>query len=121
MRMIGEVAELLGLETVKIFEKIITNKKVMAPFIEKDRGVTYISDEGIEQLKVLFDLVEKREDTIIEESKGEEKIERHLQEEILSLKERLETKKERMSTLDGEIKRMDEMIDTYLAELSRSR
>ncbi len=120
MRMIGEVADLLGLETVKIFEKIILNKKVMAPFIQKDRGVTYISDEGIEQLKVLFHLIGEPKDSGKDDDQMEVG-EHHLQEEILLLKEELEKKKKRVDTLDGEIERMDEMIGVYLTELSRLR
>lgn len=45
---IRDAAKLLNVETVEIHKKLISLKQDLKPYVRKDRGITYISDEGIQ-------------------------------------------------------------------------
>jgi len=51
---VGEAADMIGVEKVDIFEKMITHKSILDPNIKKVDGVTYFEEQAITILKTLF-------------------------------------------------------------------
>lgn len=51
MYKINEAADLLKVTRVEIFEKLLSQRELFNPYIEKINGVTWISDAGIAKLK----------------------------------------------------------------------
>ena len=123
MYKVSEVAEMLSIGKIKIVEALILHDIELAPFIKKERHLTYISDQGVRKLESL--LFTKHPETRIEEEsltedllqdndsdgldqlnvfieKNEEK-KSELRNEIIDLKRKL-------SQLDKDIKYMAESI-----------
>lgn len=52
---VSEVAEMLSVEKVKIFEALILHDTLLAPYVTKERHLSYISEVGVRKLeKILF-------------------------------------------------------------------
>lgn len=54
MYKINEAADLLKVTRVEIFEKLLSQRELFNPYIEKINGVTWISDAGIAKLKEMI-------------------------------------------------------------------
>ena len=65
MYKVSEVAEMLSIGKIKIVEALILHDSELAPFITKERHLTYISDQGVRKLEML--LFSKHTETSIKE------------------------------------------------------
>ncbi|MBI9012973.1 MAG: hypothetical protein JEZ08_12130 [Clostridiales bacterium] len=123
MYKISEVAEMLAIEKVKIFEALIVHDEVLSPFVIKERHLSYITEDGVKNLeKLLFGIepeleennitVEEEIDIIFEEDHLDQFIKRNedkknqLRNEIIDLKRQI-------NTLDKELRMKDDAIIHY--------
>lgn len=121
MYKISEVAEILGIDKIQIVEKMISQKSLLDPYINKRSGVTYFDKRGLEVLESLvkgkktvsekkevksesIDLVQK---VSVNRPVDKYDIERdHIKKEIAILKNQL-------LSLDSELRHKDEAIVNY--------
>lgn len=54
MYKIGEVANMLNVEKVVIFEKLISKSKEIEPYITKEKGITYFTEFGVTVMDALI-------------------------------------------------------------------
>lgn len=54
MYKVSEVAEMLSIEKVKIFEAMIVHAETLTPYTVKERHLSYISDDGVRVLEQLI-------------------------------------------------------------------
>ncbi|MCH4891243.1 hypothetical protein EZV73_26975 [Acidaminobacter sp. JC074] len=123
MYKISEVAEMLSIEKVKIFEALIVHDEVLSPFVIKERHLSYITEDGVKELeRLVFGIVAETEEEYIEESVAEEASEEtdHLDEFIektIRKKEVLRNEiidlKRQINMLDKELRMKDEAIQHY--------
>lgn len=102
---VSEIAELMGLSKVSVYNRINHNKDRLKPYISKDKGVTYINDKGFTVLKELFtDFTEEpdQEIEIPQEPKVSE-VETITREIIEMLKGELEMKNLQLQEKDKQI------------------
>lgn len=130
MYKIGEVANMLNVEKVIIFEKLISKAKEIEPYIIKDKGITYFTDFGVEVMNALIyggPMPKEKENE--NELENSDDISEYLDtddndyissDDIKSINdERARIKKEimacrnRLIELDGQHKQIDEIIQHY--------
>lgn len=121
---ISEAAELIGVEKVEIFEKMITHKAILDPNIKKIEGVTYFEEHGIAILKTLFFGTQNGEDKLTEEG-----VETHVQEKrVVKVRSKFERErdilydkililKHELVNLDDELTMKDDMLLSYQKKL----
>lgn len=136
MYKISEVAEMLEIEKVKVFEALIVHDDVLSPFVIKERHLSYITEDGVKKLeKVLFGIEpEIEEDIIIVEEKEKEKDDEEDDDEIdivfeedhldqfikrnedkkNQLRNEIIDLKRQINTLDKELRMKDDAIIHYL-------
>jgi len=51
---VSEVAEMLSVEKVRIFEALIVHDTIMAPYITKERHLSYVTEVGVRKLEQLL-------------------------------------------------------------------
>ena len=95
MYKINEAADLLKVTRVEIFEKLLSQRELFNPYIEKINGVTWISDAGIAKLKeTIFEKKispqEVLEQLVVEHLSGQS-----LSSEVLDLKSFEEVKQDK--------------------------
>jgi len=54
MYKVSEVAELLGVSKVEVFEKLISYSDELKPYVRKQKGVTFIDESGVGLLRKLI-------------------------------------------------------------------
>lgn len=54
MYKVSEVAEMLSVGKIKIVEALILHDLELAPYITKERHLTYISDQGVRKLELIL-------------------------------------------------------------------
>lgn len=127
MYKIGEVANMLNVEKVVIFEKLISKSKEIEPYITKEKGITYFSEFGVKVIDALIYgrpiPVEEKEEVPTQELHEEKDVideDFISDEDIVSInEERKRIKKEIMNSrnklieLDGLHKQLDEAIRHY--------
>lgn len=128
MYKIGEVANMLNVEKVVIFEKLISKSKDIEPYITKEKGITYFSDFGVEVMNALIyglpipeEMVETAEvisddsSTSVETDDdliSDEDI-RSINEERKRIKNEIMACRNKLLELDGQHKQVDEAIRHY--------
>lgn len=128
MYRIGEAAGMLNIDKTVIFEKMINNSKELSPHIVKKNSITFITQDGIEVLDALINdrKLPEKEEIISEEDRSdllvfEEDEDEYISEEDLEdiraeknrIKEEILKLRNKMLSLDTEIKRLDEAIVNY--------
>ena len=123
MYKISEVAEMLSIEKVKIFEALIVHDNILSPYVIKERHLSYITEDGVKELeRIVFGI-----DPIIEEIEIEENLEEivddgtdHLDEFVeksINKKELLKNEiidlKRQINMLDKELRMKDDAIQHY--------
>lgn len=123
MYKVSEAADIIGVEKVEIFEKMITHKALLDPNISKQDGVTYFDERGLEILKTLFHTnLEQNQDSVsedmdyIKEAKPN-KIKSRQDKEYDILKRKLEIITDELMNLDQELEVKDELVAKYQFKL----
>ncbi len=128
MYRIAKLAELLGVRTVQIHEKLILHRGELAPFSYKEKGVTMISDPGLlilkhafeaerlEAEKLTYSAVPGEPDSRADDSGSLSELDRR-ELELLNLKDRLNQSRNELYRLNMESKRLDEAISHYMCIL----
>jgi len=113
MYKISEVAEMLAIEKVKIFEALIVHDEVLSPFVIKERHLSYITEDGIKKLeKLLFGIEPELEENIVIE---EDEIEVIFEEDHLDqFVKRNEDKKNQLRNEIIDLKRQINILDKEL-------
>lgn len=123
---VSELSDLIGLSKVSIYNKL--KLKELEPYVLKSKGVTYITDDGVNLIKQLFNLNEdtlnplNEEDNRIGEETNEtienkeiEEIKGQLKElsidYINSLKEENETLKNQLREKDKQIEELHKLVE----------
>jgi len=123
MYKVSEAADLIGVEKVEIFEKMITHKALLDPNISKQDGVTYFDERGLEILKTLFHTsLEQNLDSDSEEmdpvkEAKPNKIKTRQDKEYDILKRKLEILTDELTNLDQELEVKDELVTKYQFKL----
>ena len=124
MYKVSEVAEMLSVEKVKIFEALIVNDELLSPYVTKERHVSYISDDGVREIeKIIFDFytpdeeiievnINDDEDEVIDEDRID-KIIRVCNEKKKNLKNEIIDMKRQLNLLDNELRHKDDAIRNY--------
>lgn len=55
MYKVKEAADVLGVTRVEIFEIMLSQREIFEPFVEKNNSITYISEEGLNLLRVMLE------------------------------------------------------------------
>jgi len=130
MYKIGEVANMLNVEKVVIFEKLISRSKDIEPYVIKEKGITYFTDFGIEVMGALIsglaipsepeigqDEVEVEDDISSENVRDEEYVSdediQSINDERARLKREIMNCRNKLIELDGQHKQMDEALKHY--------
>ncbi len=132
MYKISEVAEMLSVEKVKIFETLIVHDEVLSSFVTKERHLSYISDEGVRKIeRIIFDLpepieeIEKEieiiipnldEDCLEDESQEENSLDKKIVECIEKrneLKNEIIDLKRQVNLIDNELRHKGDAISNY--------
>lgn len=132
-----EAAELLGVSKVTIYKRISSLSKKIKPYIYKNKGVTYISETGLEMIKIAMSVNQDEE-----EIKDNDKIENNtnlenkenqniinelsdklkdlqdgyidsLKDQIDYLKNELEIKNEQLKSKDIQLNSKDDLIKNF--------
>ncbi len=113
MYKISEVAEMLSIEKVKIFEALIVHDNILSPYVIKERHLSYITEDGVKELeRIVFGT-----DPVIEETEIEENLEEIIDDETDHLDEFVEksiNKKELLKNEIIDLKRQINMLDKEL-------
>ncbi|MBS7526536.1 hypothetical protein KHM83_07585 [Fusibacter paucivorans] len=124
MYKISEAAELIGVEKVDIFEKMITHKAILDPNIKKIEGVTYFEERGIAILKTLFFGTQSGEEKLTEEGaetiapeKRVVKVRSKFERERDILYDKILILKHELVNLDDELSMKDDMLLSYQKKL----
>lgn len=129
MYKIGEVANMLNVEKVIIFEKLISKAKEIEPYITKEKGITYFSDFGVEVMNALIyggPMPKEKVEEVLEESVAvSEQVDteesdyisnddiKSINDERARIKKEIMTCRNKLIELDGQHKQMDEIIQHY--------
>lgn len=121
---VSEVAEMLSVEKIKIFEALILHDDTLAPYVTKERHLTYVSEVGVRKLEQL--LFSNIPDAVVEVIEEEEKEYNQLTEDdrleqfIIKneqkkheLRNELIDLKRQVNVLDREIRMKEEAIQNY--------
>lgn len=124
MYKISEAADLIGVEKVDIFEKMITHKSILDPSIKKVDGVTYFEERGIGILKTLFfgaqngDISEtSSEIDLAKPEKRVVKVRSKFERERDILYDKIGILKQEIANLDKELFMKDELLLSYQKKL----
>ena len=123
MYKVSEAADIIGVEKVEIFEKMISHKALLDPNISKQDGVTYFDDRGLEILKTLFHAsLEPNQNPSDDEVEGikevkNSKVKSRQDKEYDILKRKLEIITSELSNLDQELEVKDEQVAKYQFKL----
>lgn len=123
MYKVSEVAEMLSVEKVKIFEALIVHGELLAPYVKKERHLSYINDIGVRKIEAIIfnknivfeeeEVIEAIiEDEIIENDQLDKIIEKH-EKRKSDLKNEIIDLKRSVNILDKELRRKDEAILNY--------
>lgn len=128
MYKIGEVANMLNVEKVVIFEKLISKSKEIEPYITKEKGITYFSDFGVQVMNALIyglpipeevveapEIISDESSTSVETDDdliSDEDI-RSINEERTRIKNEIMACRNKLMELDGQHKQVDEAIRHY--------
>lgn len=125
MYKVGEAADMIGVEKVEIFEKMITHRTLLDPNIKKIDGVTYFEEQAITILKTLFngsslnsahtDVVEHSEKSQIE--KRVVKVRSKFERERDILYDKINILKYEIGNLDEALKMKDDQIFSFQEKL----
>lgn len=121
---VSEAAEIIGVEKVDIFEKMITHKSLLDAMIKKQDGVTYFDERAIDVLKTLFfggqvsnSQMESNDDLgEVNEPKNDIKVVKmksKFEKDREILYDKIEILKNELFNLDTELEMKDEMIHKY--------
>lgn len=126
MYKVSEVAEMLSVEKVKIFEVLIVHDIKLAPYITKDKHISYINDVGVREIeKIIFNIIDELEtneileykENILEENIKKEDIVSDLIKEsenrIGTLKKNIIDLKRELNSLDNDLRHKDDAIINY--------
>lgn len=123
MYKVSDAADIIGVEKVEIFEKMITHKALLDPNISKQEGVTYFDERGLEILKTLFHTntehnpnVKNEEHEGLKEHKPN-KIKSRQDKEYDILKRKIEIITNELANLDQELEMKDELLSKYQFKL----
>ncbi|MBN2797322.1 MAG: hypothetical protein JXR88_18060 [Clostridia bacterium] len=119
---VSEVAEMLSVEKVKIFEALLLHADTLEPYISKERHLTYLSEVGVRKLEnilfsktisepiviepeteALLEEIEPKDDHLDNYLKKHEQKRDDLRTEIVDLKRKL-------NHLDKELRQKDDAI-----------
>lgn len=124
---VSEVAEMLSVETFKIFEALLVHDDVLEPYVTKERHLTYLSEVGVRKLEqILFGVIEmvpevvpeeEEEIVIVEQDHLDQFIEKNLSRK-LELRNELVDLKRQLNILDKELRSKDDAIINYQRLLS---
>lgn len=123
MYKVSDAADIIGVEKVEIFEKMITHKALLDPNISKQEGVTYFDERGLEILKTLFHTsTEHNQSVKNEEHEGSKehkpnKIKSRQDKEYDILKRKIEIITNELANLDQELEMKDELLSKYQFKL----
>lgn len=129
---VSEVAEMLSVEKVRIFEALIVHDTLLSPYVTKQRHLSYISEVGVRKLEQLIfsknieeellmedeieieiqDVVPEPVDQLDQFIEKSELKKSELRNEIIDLKRTL-------SILDKDIKNKSELVTQYQMKLSK--
>lgn len=102
-----EVAELLGVSKVTIYDKLKSLKKELRPFVKVTQNKTFIADEGVELIKSSLKV-----NQVV--SKDEEELNNNLtvqeNEYVLSLINQIEFLRQQIDTKDDQLRSKDELL-----------
>lgn len=126
MYKISEVANMLNVEKVVIFEKLISKSKELEPYITKEKGITYFTDFGVEVINALIDgrpipsqpvdIVEdvnQETESVYEEEFISDDDIRSINEERARIKKEIMNHRNKLMDLDGQHKQLDEALRHY--------
>lgn len=126
MYRIARLAELLNVTTVQIHEKLILHKEELASCMEKENGITLVTDGGLLILKHIFEQERIEASSIIFDVEIPERLEeksgslspmdkREL--ELLNLRDRISSTRSELHRLNIEGRKLDEAIAHYMSLL----
>lgn len=126
MYKIGEVANMLNVEKVVIFEKLISKSKEIEPYITKEKGITYFTEFGVTVMDALIygrpipSEPNEEDDLEIEESSevnDEEFISdddiKNINDERARIKKEIMNCRNKLIDLDGQHKQLDDALRHY--------
>lgn len=127
MYKISEVASMLNVEKVVIFEKLISKAKEIEPYISKEKGITYFSPFGVEVMNALIYggpmPVEEETDQAILTNESQADVEdddyistediQRINEERARIKKEIMVCRNKLIELDGQHKQIDEVLKHY--------
>lgn len=123
MYKVSEVAEMLAIEKVKIFEALIVHDEVLSPHVVKERHLSYITEDGVKELERLIFGIEPEleEKIIVEVQEDDETLDNDYLDEYINrnsqkkdeLKKEIIDLKRQINLLDKELRMKDEAILHY--------
>lgn len=123
MYKVSEIAEMLAVEKVKIFEALIVHDEILNPYVVKERHLSYLTDEGVKALEKIIFGIEPEIEESYQEVLVEELIETetdHLDDFILknenkkkALKNQIIELKREINILDKDLRMKDQAILHY--------
>lgn len=123
MYKVSEIAEMLSVEKVKIFEALIVHDEVLNPYVIKERHLSYLTDDGVKELEKLIFGIEPEIEEVLDLEPDDEVYEvevDHLDEFISKnenkkndLKNEIIDLKRQINQLDKELRMKDEAIHQY--------
>lgn len=120
MYKVSEVAEMLSIEKVKIFEAMIVHADTLAPYTIKERHLSYITEEGVQIVEQLIfgtyveeEVIEEEEiDYIMEEDQLDLFIQRNDEKKSVLKNEIIELKRV-INLIDKELRKQSDAILNY--------
>ncbi len=126
MYKISEVANMLNVEKVVIFEKLISKSKEIEPYITKEKGVTYFTDFGVEVMNALIyggpmpiessdshDDDNPEKEIILEDEFISDDDIKSINDERVRIKKEIMFCRNKLIELDGQHKQLDEALRHY--------
>lgn len=123
MYKISEVAEMLSVEKVKIFETLIVHDEILSPYVVKERHLSYVTEDGVKELeRIIFGREPIIEDVeVIDENIDDVEFEMDRLDEFIQkshekkdlLKNEIIDLKRQVNMLDKELRMKDEAIIHY--------
>jgi hypothetical protein len=135
MYKISEVANMLNVEKVLIFEKLISKTKEIEPYITKEKGITYFSDFGVQVMNALIyghpipeepinqleGTEEETEDIfdtdVVEDDLINDEDIKSINEERMRIKNEIMACRNKLMELDGQHKQVDDAIRHYQEQI----
>lgn len=118
MYKVSEVAEMLSIEKVKIFEVMIVHAETLAPYTQKERHLSYITEEGV---RLIENIIYGNEEEIVETVEEEDVLEYIMEEDQLDLFiKRNEEKKSQLKNEIIDLKRQINLLDKDMRSKSEA-